>query len=162
MPSGHGPIDEEHMRADGDGEQDSIGQPGADQGWKGIGIEVADGGEMKSVQGSRHPSSVLLMMGEDINAVGDHDPRQGDQKKQGLCDGRWGEGLHPRGFGQRLAMAGKLGQQVHKDVGKSCSTTKRGPPHLFAIRSSGHIAGKPMGTGDDGHAQNGRDPEHRG
>ena len=33
MPSGHGPVGQQDMGADGDGdgEQDSIGQPGADE-----------------------------------------------------------------------------------------------------------------------------------
>ena len=50
MPSGHGPIGQEHMGADGDGEQHSVGQPCADQGWKVIGVEIADRREIESVQ----------------------------------------------------------------------------------------------------------------
>ena len=73
MASGDGPIDEKDMGADGDGEQDSIGQACADQGRKGIGVEVADRCEIKAVQCSCQPSSLSLMGGEHINAVRQND-----------------------------------------------------------------------------------------
>ena len=80
MASGDGPIDEKDMGADGDGEQDSIGQACADQRRKGIGVEVADRCEIKSVQGACDLASLSLMAGKHLKAVRHHDLYEGDEE----------------------------------------------------------------------------------
>jgi hypothetical protein len=68
------------MGADGDGEQHSIGQSGADEGWKGIGVEVADRCEIESVQGACDLASLSLMAGKHLKAVRHHDLYEGDEE----------------------------------------------------------------------------------